>query len=229
MMVGCAPRCCYSLLAQYALRVVHDAVKFGLAPKKRKEHAPANVELGVFCDMSRAASEGVVVFQPTEKRVRSVLATLKRARLQNHLSPSDASSLFGKLGFTLSAAYGKVGRAATQPLIQRCHRDRAPYVFSDGLQRMHDFLEKLLPSLPPMEVPVAPPALAPGHGMGAAYAYSDASYERNGTNGLENRMRLLGVPSNFKLRKSPQNGQNRTETAGRAQHPRSDRRLQYEG
>ena len=170
--------------AQYALRVVHDAVRFGLAPKKRKEHASANVELGVFCDMSRAASEGVVVFQPTEKRVRSVLATLKRARVQNHLSPSDASSLFGKLGFTLSAAYGKVGRAATQPLIQRCHRDRAPYVFSDGLQRMHDFLEKLLPSLPPMEVPIAPSALAPGHGMGAAYVYSDASYERDGTNGL---------------------------------------------
>ena len=170
--------------AQLALAVVHDAVRFGLAPKKRKLHASSNVELGVHCDMSRAVSDGLVVFQPTEKRVQSVLCSLRRARERDRLTPSEAASLFGKIGFTLSASYGKVGRAATQPLIQRCHRDKAPYTFSPGLERMHDFLEALLPNLPPLEVPIDAPALSSDPEDGPVYVYADASYERDGTNGL---------------------------------------------
>ena len=66
--------------AQDALKAVHDIVRFGLAPKKRKASAQTNVELGVVCDMSRAASDGVVSFSPTESRVEGVLGSLRRAR-----------------------------------------------------------------------------------------------------------------------------------------------------
>ena len=166
--------------AQDALKAVHDIVRFGLAPKKRKDSAQTNVELGVVCDVSRAASDGIVSFAPTESRVEGVLGSLRRARAANRLTPAEAATVFGKLGFTLAAAYGRVGRAATQPLIQRCHRD-VDFAFGVALQRMHEFLERLLPALPVLEVDVSAE-----HGVVEPHVciYTDASFERDGTDGI---------------------------------------------
>ena len=90
-----------------------------LEPKKRKEMAATNVALGQRADVSRAATDAVVVFTPTTSRCTSVLRDLAAARTRNHLSPGEAAHLRGRLGWVLSAAYARVGRAACQPLVER--------------------------------------------------------------------------------------------------------------
>ena len=94
-----------------------------------------------------------------------------------------AERLFGRITFTLTATVGSIGRAATQPLLQRAHephrRTAAP--FTEAMRRMLEFFRAVLPTLPPLAVacgperePVLPPVLV----------YTDASYNVNGWSGL---------------------------------------------
>ena len=74
----------------------------------------------------------------------------------------------GKLGFTLTHTYGRVGRAATQPLVQREHYDTSSQL-TPAILSCFDFFEALLPHMPPLEVSTTPPTRPP------LIIYSDAA------------------------------------------------------
>ena len=88
--------------------------------------------------------------------------------------------MLGKFGFLLAAAAGRVGRAATQPLVQRCHHDEST-AFDAPLRRMLKYFEAVLPRLPPFVVRVGELSASEAQHV---CVYSDASYESDGTHGL---------------------------------------------
>ena len=144
-----------------------------LDPNKTKEPLRSNVVLGVTADLSSAsATPPSVHFRAEPERIERVLAAFRAAFERGKLSPHEAASLRGKLFFLLSSAFGAVGRAATLPLVQRQYRDQPPFTFLRGSE-LHQsllFFEALLPSLPPLHVPLVqsrrPPLLV----------YTDASF-----------------------------------------------------
>jgi len=57
----------------------------------------------------------------TEKRLQSLDATIRKILISKLLACGQASSLAGKLGFTITAAFGRVGRAKLRPVINRSY------------------------------------------------------------------------------------------------------------
>jgi hypothetical protein len=88
-------------------------------PKKRKVTDSENELLGIHASLARFKHEDKIVFNPTEKRVREVLSDLRGYKSQGSLDPYEEVSLQGRLSFTLSTTYVRVGRATIQPLIDR--------------------------------------------------------------------------------------------------------------
>ena len=74
------------------------------------------VFLGVESDLSGAASKGEVRMRVTKERIDKLGALMESILDEDALFPSVAASLVGKLQFTLSWAFGRIGRAALQPL-----------------------------------------------------------------------------------------------------------------
>ena len=166
---------------QSALDFLHNAVRIPLEPKKRKPPLAVQEELGVTCDLSQAASRSVVMLSPTVDRVAEVIADLKRCRDQGHMLPSEAESLFGRLGFVLRTTVGAIGRAATQPLLQRANEQSGPFPFTLAMHHMLDFFDALLPSIPPLELPCGPGRRSD---RAPVVVYTDASYSEAGYSGL---------------------------------------------
>ena len=48
-----------------------------------------------------------------------IMALLRSCIEADGMSPAQASTIVGRLGFLLTAAFGRVGRAATRPFVQR--------------------------------------------------------------------------------------------------------------
>ena len=166
---------------QLALDRLHNAVRIPLEPKKRKPPRAVQEELGVTCDLSQAASHSVVMLSPTEDRVAEVIADLKRCRGQGCMMPSEAESLFGRLGFVFQTTVGAIGRAATQPLLQRARERSGPFPFTLAMHHMLAFFEALLPSIPPLTLPCGPGRRS---GEAPVVVYTDASYNEAGYSGL---------------------------------------------
>jgi hypothetical protein len=150
---------------------------------KSKEPLPANVSLGVDCDLSKAhryGDDAIFIASPKEGRCEGILASLRLAASIDYLSPAEASIIHGKLGFTLSTVYGHVGRAALQPLIQRQHYDEKPFTFSQPMREMLRFFEALfVPRPPPRQF-----RLRPVRALRPLVVYTDAAFERHGSKGL---------------------------------------------
>ena len=145
-------------------------------PGKTKEPADFNVVLGIGADLSAAHGDSArVVFRADPDRVQTVLGLFRAAFRRGLLYPHEAASLRGKLFFLLVAAYARVGRAATLPLVQRQYRD-STYEFTAGSELYQSllFFEALLPALPPLYVPVTPRSLPP------LLVYTDASFWKAG-------------------------------------------------
>ena len=140
--------------AQDSLILCHDLVGPSLIePKKHKAMADYNVGLGHEIDVSWVCAEYAVYVRCTPDRIEKVLHAFFIARAANYLSPGDASTIRGKLGFLLTAAAGRVGRAATQPLLQREYFDR-DFSFGAAMRDMAEFFEALLPRLPALRIPI---------------------------------------------------------------------------
>jgi len=131
--------------AQSALAAAHRVMGLlSLAEKKHSPVAKENKALGVWCDVSRAHDRGEVSFRPDDARMDAILDKLRECRDacdgDGCLPPHQAASIHGKLGFTMTALYGNLGRAATQPLIQRMYRDPEGDVgWSQALSKMLAF------------------------------------------------------------------------------------------
>ena len=80
--------------------------------------APAAVVvfLGVESDLSEAASAGVVRMRVRPERVARLVDSIAQILDDGVMAHSAAASLAGRLQFTLSWAFGRIGRAALQPL-----------------------------------------------------------------------------------------------------------------
>lgn len=164
-----------------------------LDPLKTAEPAPSNKVLGVWANVSMAHQPArTVTFHVDRTRVEHILDEFRRAFDRGSMSAHEASSLRGKLGFCLTAAYANVGRAATLPLVQRQHRDTFNS-FQAGSELHHSmlFFEALLPNLPPLQIPLKQDSTPP------LLVYTDASFhlkrkKRKGECALSPLSRLSG-------------------------------------
>ena len=88
-------------------------------------------------DLRSAASSRTVFLSPTPERVEDILTDLTKCEEANHLPPLvGAEALFGRLGFVMQTTVGAVGRAATQPLLQRAHEAGGqPEPFTPAIMR----------------------------------------------------------------------------------------------
>ena len=88
-------------------------------PFSQAKHVPAAdlvVFLGVQTDLSRVQADGTVTMCVTEERIQKLGDRCESILVEDSMMPSVAASLVGKLQFTLSWAFGRLGRAALQPL-----------------------------------------------------------------------------------------------------------------
>ena len=132
--------------AQHCLATLHRLVGFPFAAAKHVKATGVFVFLGVQSDLSRAHI-GTVTLAVTKRRTDSILERIEEILADGHLHHAAAASLCGKLQFTLSWAFGRIGRACMQPLFR--HPSGA---LSPGLISALSFLRQVLPSLPPHAV-----------------------------------------------------------------------------
>jgi len=156
--------------AQEFVHLLHNAARFFLSDKKRVLPAPINRELGVICDLSKAHSDLVVVFSPRPGRCEELISLITRIRADNGIYATDAKRLCGLLGFILTSAYGRVGRAASQSFIAASVAPTGWSPLSQPIAEASRFFELLLPRLPPREISLRPQPTFP-----KIIVYSDAS------------------------------------------------------
>lgn len=157
--------------AQDCLSFCHRAAGRDLDVGEHQAATRSNPALGVLIDVSRVHSKMCIIVSCSWHRCLSVLISLRDSRDGDFLAPGTVSAIQRKLRFILSSAYGRVGRAASQPLVQRAWYD-TDMSFSPVLRHMLAFFEALLPCPPPLSVAVdssiAPPVVV----------YTDASFHR---------------------------------------------------
>jgi len=130
-----------------ALHALYNAAVFPLHPGKRVRPMSVARVLGVMCDLSAFQSHLEVRFYPAPGRVEECLRLLDVIEDNGRLYPASARVLVGKLGFTLSAAYGRVGRAALQPVFAAQEVNQGLEVSGSLLATM-TFFRTILPALP---------------------------------------------------------------------------------
>ena len=101
----------WSSSAQFSLTTMCDLAGFGFEIKKRKAADSTNEGLGVKVDLSKFQLHSIIAFMPTKKRVREVLRDLQQSQIADDMTPAAAQSFQGRLSFTLTTAFGCVGRA----------------------------------------------------------------------------------------------------------------------
>ena len=77
--------------------------------------------VGATLDMT-GTPDGPAKLVISKKRVRAMQLVLWRTIDSGVLRPGETSSLAGKLGFALTAVFGRVGRAKLRPIFARCYR-----------------------------------------------------------------------------------------------------------
>ena len=164
--------------AQLCVDELHKAVRLELEPKKRKLSDVQQVELGVACDLRRAASHREVSLAPTPDRIDEFIADLEACERAGRMDPAEAESLFGRISFMLSSVAGAVGRAATQPLLQRSHEGKACTEWTRAMACMKRFMAALLPVVPPLVINVEEDSRP------AVLVYTDACYSEAGYSGV---------------------------------------------
>ena len=168
--------------AQMSLDLLHNSVRLRLEPKKRKFSATQQVELGVACDLSLAASRHTVLLSPTPERVEDILTDLASCKAANRMSPSEAETLFGRLGFIMQTTVGAIGRAATQPLLQRSREASGRSTsFTPAMDHMLSFFQTLLPTIEPLALRCGPERK---DDLPPVVVYTDASYNLAGWSGI---------------------------------------------
>ena len=98
---------------------------------------------------------------------------------RGRMSAREASAILGKANFILTTAYGAVGRAATQPFLQRAARPDDGLGFTAAMGASLAFFHELFAALPPKQIPVAEDARP------HVLVYTDACYnEPDGFSGV---------------------------------------------
>jgi hypothetical protein len=129
------------------------------------------VYLGVKHDLSQVGC-GVVRLRILPARRKQLIEICRDVLKSGSLTPGAAASLRGKLYFAASAAYGKVGRAALQPIIQRQERPGDDFRLKPSLIKALCFFVTLLNSMPDREICLGADPRKP------LIVWSDASWEK---------------------------------------------------
>jgi len=152
-----------------------------LDAKKRKHTDSTKVALGVYADLSAAASGRRFIFKPTSGRTEFILDTLQKVKKDNYLAPRVAATLLGKLYFLLiTGAYFSCGRAATQPLVQRASQlsasrasGKGAFPFTGAMELMLQFFIALFRDLLPLVIHLGK------HLRKKVLAYTDTYFGKN--------------------------------------------------
>ena len=154
---------------QNALRRLMAAFGYPFSEKKHVPAAPANAFLGVITDFSRLEREGVVELGVSPRRKEKLAALCALALVS--LSPPEAEVLAGKIGWTLQWTFGKVGRAALQPIHVRASATGGRSDVTVAIRRAVTFIRDVVRSLPRREILLDRPSRPP------VLIWSDAMYE----------------------------------------------------
>ena len=122
--------------------------------------APVFVYLGVTHDLSRVPA-GLMRVAIVPERRRQLVDICRGVLRSGHLSHGAAASLRGKLFFAATTAYGRVGRAALQPILQRQERPGESNRLSPSLIKSLSFFITLLNNMPDREFSLGPHATSP--------------------------------------------------------------------
>ena len=98
------------------------AAAAGWAVSLEKSPPPERVfgVIGITLDLSPVPEHDALV-DVTAKRLESVSRAIRLILERGRLSSGEAASLSGKLGFTISATFGRVGRSRIRPIIRRAY------------------------------------------------------------------------------------------------------------
>ena len=116
---------------QEAVETVHRCMGQATEPMKRKGSRIQQSVLGV------GVSFEDLVQRRGHHRVRAA-RPIRKHREANSMTPTQAATLYGKVGFILTASWGRVGRAGAQPLVQRSATDTT-YKWSAALEYSYLF------------------------------------------------------------------------------------------
>ena len=137
---------------------------------KHKPMAPIFVYLGVQHDLSRVPA-GVATLRILEARRDTLVAACRDVLKKGRLTGGAAASLRGKLYFAATTAYGRVGRAALQPILQRQEREGERNSLTPAMVRALSFFITLLNHMPDREITLG------SQGTSPVIVWSDASWE----------------------------------------------------
>jgi hypothetical protein len=156
---------------QEALGELASLFGIGFEDSKHDPMDQKQIFLGVESDFTRLPLTGTITVGVSASRKVSVAARVGEARAATSLTRAHASSLAGKCRFSLSPVFGRFGIAVLRPLIKRAaSRDTA---LTAEIERSLAFLERALPLLPPVSVPLRPRRELP------CVVLSDASFSRS--------------------------------------------------
>jgi hypothetical protein len=154
------------LNGQTTLGAMMRAVGLPFAPKKHVPAAETFAFLGVESHLGGAAA-GEVHMRVSQARIDSIVEQCQDILDSETMPPSEASRLAGRLYFTLTWAFGRVGRACLQPILHETPGPRLSRAAAAALE----FLVSILPNLRPqrfrLERSLEPPTIV----------YSDGCHE----------------------------------------------------
>jgi hypothetical protein len=154
--------------SQGELRALHALTGFPFADAKHAKAAREVTFLGVVSNLTDARA-GVVTMLVTQKRINSISDICSEALDSGRLPAAVAAKLAGKLMFTLTWAFGRVGRACLQPILHP-PPDGSESLTQSAAAALR-FLVQLLPCLRPMRIDLRRAQDAP------ALVYTDGCHE----------------------------------------------------
>jgi hypothetical protein len=102
------------------------------AETKKRHWNQCGASCGTETIMTDTNKSGEVTVRVLSSSRDKTIQSIKIALQNNCLRPHDAATLHGKLGYVLG--FGKTGRAALQPIVEREHSTSTNYDLNESLQ-----------------------------------------------------------------------------------------------
>ena len=134
-------------------------------------------------------SDDELLASPGPSRIEKLVARIKEVLAADALSPQEVAKLAGKLNFTCSWVFGQAGTALLKPLFARQQSGiHKPTSLSSSLRSALKELQKLLPELKPVRIPLRP------QDVQVCVLYADAYINIAGSRRAANRWLKQGIP-----------------------------------
>ena len=159
----CAPS------ARIGLQHTLSLAEYEQSPGKAFGPSPYIPLLGVSVSFAQTADTGVVRMEPTTTTHQRIMDALNRALETLYLSPAQASTLRGLLGWAATATFGRLGRIGAHQLKLQQYGTSSDV--SEALESALRFLIRLHSTRVPRDVQIF------GRSRPSILIYSDASFE----------------------------------------------------